>query len=34
SCTNSQPNQNEINRVNQLWANGLASLEKKLAKTH
>jgi len=35
SCKNSQPNQAEINRVNQLWANGLAALQKKdLAKAH
>ncbi|MEU8870702.1 snapalysin [Streptomyces javensis] len=34
SCTNSQPNQAEISRVNQLWANGLAKLEKQLAKSH
>jgi len=35
SCTNSQPNQAEISRVNQLWANGLAALQKKdLAKDH
>ncbi|MET8008576.1 snapalysin [Streptomyces sp. NPDC005271] len=34
SCTNAQPNQTEINRVNQLWANGLASIDKGLAKAH
>ncbi|MBU3864659.1 snapalysin [Streptomyces sp. 4503] len=34
SCTNSQPDQAEISRVNQLWANGLAKLEKQLAKSH
>ncbi|MBL1095795.1 snapalysin [Streptomyces coffeae] len=33
SCTNSQPDQNETAKVNELWANGLASLEKKLAGT-
>src|ERR1700754_526622 len=34
SCTNSQPDQAEISRVNQLWANGLAKLEKQPAKAH
>ncbi|WP_063727680.1 snapalysin [Streptomyces sp. RTd22] len=35
SCKNSQPNAAEISRVNQLWANGLAALQKKdLAKAH
>ncbi|MET7760664.1 snapalysin [Streptomyces sp. NPDC005393] len=34
SCTNAQPNQAEISRVNQLWANGLASIDKGLAKAH
>ncbi|MFI0775074.1 snapalysin [Streptomyces sp. NPDC021212] len=35
SCKNSQPNQAEINRVNQLWVNGLAALRKKeLTKAH
>ncbi|QKV92617.1 snapalysin [Streptomyces sp. NA02950] len=33
SCTNSQPDQNEIAKVNELWANGLAALDKKLAGT-
>ncbi|WP_431042281.1 snapalysin [Streptomyces sp. P1-3] len=27
SCTNAQPDANEINRVEQLWANGLASVD-------
>ncbi|WP_435241838.1 snapalysin [Streptomyces cucumeris] len=31
SCTNSQPDQNEVAKVNELWANGLAKLDKKLA---
>lgn len=33
SCTNANPNRTEINRVNQLWANGLSAFEKQDALT-